>query len=1557
MGKLSLQDDPEGAFVPPEFDRTGNTFEAHIYSLGSTLTAAIEYVIEPELEPELSQELKMILEQMQLEKPEDRPDIEVCVYGVAAILWAAAKFNFSPNQKLALPRKLKRLLLEMAKRTPIERPSIAAARKTFKGDDVVKPQEAADVRHTPSQHESSCFKTGFVPIAGENKLTAIKGPVPCLYSVNSSSNLPDAFMSSATHFRPIILTQNTETAGIYSKSVLSFDSSAPVSRKQRKSQDICEKSPINLQRNVPLNQRQLPGHLPSLPATGTLYLPDERCTEEGTETADSVSPGSEAKIMLPKLKGQLEEMRAKVEFLELIKKYLEILCMEQWGLDTSLLPSLAKSVSGAATLNPSEDNSLLTFQSVKVSGQISQNKTRMLQAGTPLGLMCYLYARYAVLDGYVHQFLYTFRYFCTPKEFLQFLIDTLNSAVRYVASTVIDAQAGLLSTFLHTAKLCFELRNFATAMHILCGLENVIVRRLPAWKNLSSKVSEIMEELKAVQVFLKSDNLCLMEGDRFKKLPTIPSAHLLAMHVQQLEIGALTMANGAYKWPKLSISEIAGHPDFVKRKEPVACGRPVAMLCWGNASFGQLGVGGIDEEIVIEPRSCKFFHGKKIRDVGCGRRHTVFVLEDGTVYTCGCNDLGQLGHEKARKKPEHVGALDAQNIVAVSCGEAHTLALNDKGQVFAWGPAADGQLGLPGTEECVRVPRTIKSLSDVQIIQIIRSLLGVPFAQIAAGGAHSFTLTLSGAVFGWGRNKFGQLGLNDERDRYAPVHLKSLRTQKIVYISCGEDHTAALTKEGGVFTFGAGGYGQLGHNTTSHEINPRKVFELMGSVVTQIACGRQHTLAFVPSCGKIYSFGLGGNGQLGTGSTCNRSSPFTVQGKWVAHNSQCPPNTNIEEYCCVKRIYAGGDQSFAHYYTPANSLPADDFRNSDFLRKIYTLNYEIIQRWLNHAQGRLPADIANEIDVVFSSASCLNGSFLSDSHPHHHKTSSKFSGVDMNLARLLFHRLIQHDYPNISQQVAASIEKNLLSQLPNSPPDIEALRLYLTLPECPLFSDPNNFTTLAIPFALAIVSLKETPLKVLENWWSKLEPQIFQRIVQLYKEVVVNLLRIRKIGIPPSEQRIFNSFLHIALKVLEILHRDLNQGLEMPDMPVTICTYPFVFDAQAKTTLLQTDAVLQMQMAVDQAHRQNFSSFFMPVVESVDPCLMLVVRRENIVGDTMEVLRKTKNLDYKKPLRMAVDQAHRQNFSSFFMPVVESVNPCLMLVVRRENIVEDTMEVLRKTKNLDYKKPLRVIFVGEEAVDAGGVRKEFFLLIMRELLDPKYGMFRYYEDSRLIWFSDKTFEDIDLFNLIGVICGLAIYNLTIVDLHFPLALYKKLLKKNPTLDDLMELKPGVGRQDFVNAYVDYVFNTSVGPLFEAFYEGFHKVCGGKVLQLFQPNELQAMVIGNTNYDWKELEKSAEYKGEYWADHPTIKLFWEVFHELPLEEKKQFLLFLSGSDRIPILGMKSLKLVIQPTGGGEQYLPVAHTCFNLLDLPKYTDKQTLRAKLIQAIDHYEGFNLV
>lgn len=110
------------------------------------------------------------------------------------------------------------------------------------------------------------------------------------------------------------------------------------------------------------------------------------------------------------------------------------------------------------------------------------------------------------------------------------------------------------------------------------------------------------------------------------------------------------------------------------------------------------------------------------------------------------------------------------------------------------------------------------------------------------------------------------------------------------------------------------------------------------------------------------------------------------------------------------------------------------------------------------------------------------------------------------------------------------------------------------------------------------------------------------------------------------------------------------------------------------------------------------------------------------------------------------------------------------------------------------------------------------------------------------------------------------------------------------------------------------------------------------------------------------------------------MFWEVFHELSLEDKRKFLLYLTGSDRIPIQGMKAIKvwqnvnqneiifelvridygfclqIVIQPTAD-DKYLPVAHTCFNLLDLPRYNTKERLRYKLLQAIQQTQGFSLV
>merc|ERR1711963_1234908 len=151
-------------------------------------------------------------------------------------------------------------------------------------------------------------------------------------------------------------------------------------------------------------------------------------------------------------------------------------------------------------------------------------------------------------------------------------------------------------------------------------------------------------------------------------------------------------------------------------------------------------------------------------------------------------------------------------------------------------------------------------------------------------------------------------------------------------------------------------------------------------------------------------------------------------------------------------------------------------------------------------------------------------------------------------------------------------------------------------------------------------------------------------------------------------------------------------------------------------------------------------------------------------------------------------------------PYNEQDAPYLICSVRRDHLVEDTLTFVRCQSHMQhFKKPLKVRFDGEEGDDAGGVRKEFFLLLLKEILDPKYGMFKVYEETNTIWFHPTCYEDIDMFFMIGVLCGLAIYNFTIINLPFPLALYKKLLSEDGdtsnvnSIEDLEDLSPSLAK--------------------------------------------------------------------------------------------------------------------------------------------------------------------
>lgn len=976
-----------------------------------------------------------------------------------------------------------------------------------------------------------------------------------------------------------------------------------------------------------------------------------------------------------------------------------------------------------------------------------------------------------------------------------------------------------------------------------------------------------------------------------------------------------------------------------------------SVYSFGNTNNGSFGNNSPSTKITA-------FETLKIVDIFAGGQHMFAVTEDGRAYGWGVNMSGQLGWRDSTSGsvivsvPKSIRPLQSKRVVQISCGQQHTLVLLNDGSIYSMGDNTFGQLGIGN------------SLPTTQPTEI-SSLRGLPITQVVASGWHSFCVTVSGRVFSWGRNDFGQLGLGDRENRKCPCLLKMLRSQAVKFVAAGDHHTAVLTEDGGVFTFGSSDKGQLGHDAISEfEVNPRKVFELMGSVVTQVACGKQHTIAFVPNSKQIFACGSGSLGQLGQGVMVDSLKvPTIVKGPWQIQSGGGGLPASL---CDIKQVAASGNQSFAILCTNSEESSLD-FRDIQTHRKIWSISARLCERISSiRGDGQVSTDIVAQLECIMSSQNCMNASFLATDH---HKTSTKYSGLNLMKARLLLSKIMQCGNSRLLQKVEVYLGRNLLPALMSNPPDIEALRLYIVLPEFRLMHRPEYFNSLLFPFVDKLLRLSENPSKILDQWYRSLDPDFFVTPIKMCQICIIDTVRK---GLPPDEvkkkvtlilnfmQKLnkindacdtavvdFRKFYIPELNDLIPLDSDYQQWARNPNNDFSFCRYPFVFNSKAKTILLQIDAKFQMTEAFIHARGQNMAAFF--------------------------------GLD-----------------GGFESPVIE-------VEIRRDNLVLDAIRNISSIKNL--KRPFTVKFVGEDGQDAGGVRKEFFMLTLNEVLNPKYGMFRHYRDSDLLWFSDYELETDEMYHLIGTLCGLAVYNSTIIDINFPLALYKKLLGVQPTLSDLKELDPLFGsglqqlidyieedgdtieetfelnftatrevfgeitnvdlienganipvtsenRSQYIHAYLDYVFNRSIKSQFECFSKGFLRVCGGEVMNLFRPEELMEMVVGNQNYNWEELEKKTTYKGEYYRNHQVIIWFWEVFHSMTADEKKQFVRFLTGSNKIPING---LEVIIQPLPFGDEYLPVAHTCFNVLDLPRYSSKAILEAKLKLAIIS-QGFYL-
>lgn len=353
--------------------------------------------------------------------------------------------------------------------------------------------------------------------------------------------------------------------------------------------------------------------------------------------------------------------------------------------------------------------------------------------------------------------------------------------------------------------------------------------------------------------------------------------------------------------------------------------------------------------------------------------------------------------------------------------------------------------------------------------------------------------------------------------------------------------------------------------------------------------------------------------------------------------------------------------------------------------------------------------------------------------------------------------------------------------------------------------------------------------------------------------------------------------------------------------------------------------------------------------------------------------------------------------------------------VRRDNVFEESFRELHRRTAEEWKNRFFVVFEEEEGQDAGGLLREWYTIISREIFNPMYALFTTSPGDRVTYMinsaSHCNTNHLTYFKFVGRVIAKAIYDNKLLDCYFTRSFYKHILGKSVKYTDMesedysfyqglvfllehdvkelgyeltfsvevrefgvtevRELKPGganipvteENKHEYVRLVCQEKMTGSIRKQLSAFLDGFYDIIPKRLISIFNEQELELLISGLPNIDIDDLKASTEYH-KYLPNSLQIQWFWRALRSFDQADRAKLLQFVTGTSKVPLQGFASLegmngvqKFQIHRDERSTDRLPSAHTCFNQLDLPVYETYDKLRYMLLKAIQECsEGFGL-